>query len=326
MNKGVYIITGGAGFIGSAFLSKLNAQGIDNILVVDELAEGDKWKNLNNKKFIDYLHKDEFLKRVLDNTLPEDVRAIFHLGANSSTTETRVDHLLQNNYRYSLHLAEYAVRNDTYFLYASSGATYGDGALGYSDSAESFARLSPLNGYGFSKHLFDLWVLRNQFEERVVGLKFFNVFGPNEWHKGDMRSVVHKAYQQVKSDGVIKLFKSYKPEVKDGEQKRDFIYVKDCCNAMWWLMEHPDVRGIFNLGSGKARSWNDLAKGVFASMRVPEKIQYIDMPEQLRAQYQYFTEADMSKLREAGYKEKFVSLEEGVKDYIEGYLERGRYL
>lgn len=316
-------MTGGAGFIGSAFVAKLNTVGIDNILVVDELGSTYKWKNLLGKSFIDYLHKDDFIKDLAAGKFSNQVRAIIHMGACSATTEKNVEFLMRNNYRYSVELADYALRHNIRFIYASSAATYGDGALGYSDANDVTPTLHPLNPYGYSKHIFDVWALRGDRINKMVGLKFFNVFGPNEYHKEDMRSMVHKAYHQIVQTGQVKLFKSYLPDYQDGEQKRDFIYIKDCVDVMWAFLQNPGSNGIFNLGTGHARSWKDLAHAVFAALQKPAKIEFIDMPMDIRNQYQYFTEADTRKLLTAQPQTKFMSLEDSVKDYVVNYLQPG---
>ncbi|HRT28146.1 MAG TPA: ADP-glyceromanno-heptose 6-epimerase, partial [Syntrophales bacterium] len=308
------IVTGGAGFIGSVFVWKLNEEGVDDILIVDELGESEKWKNLVKRRFSDYLHKESFLEMVLADKVPFQVKTVVHLGANSSTTERDAEHLMRNNYLYSRALAVWAVRNDVRFVYASSAATYGDGAQGFSDEDAVTRTLRPINMYGYSKHLFDLGILKNELGEKVAGVKFFNVFGPNEYHKGDMRSVVHKAFGEIRETGKVRLFKSYKPDYPDGGQMRDFIYVKDCVDVLWWLCRNPGVGGIFNLGTGVARTWNDLARAVFSALDMEPQIEYVEMPEGLRDQYQYFTEARMEKLRAAGYRAEFRSLEEGVRD------------
>ena len=316
------IITGGAGFIGSAFVWKLNQEGIDNIIIVDRLGTSDKWKNLVNLRFVDYIHKDDFLEMVDTDMMPFDVDAIIHMGACSSTTERDADYLWHNNYAYTKILAEWALERDIRFIYASSAATYGDGVKGFADSHKTIPGLKPINMYGYSKQVFDLWVLRQKLENKMAGIKFFNVFGPNEYHKGDMSSVIFKAFHQIKETGKVKLFKSYKKEYKDGGQMRDFVYVKDCVNVMWWLLQNRKVNGIFNLGTGKARSWNDLIKAVFTAMKKKTNIEYIAMPEALRNQYQYFTEAEMSKLKKAGCPFKFSSLEDSVHDYVTKYLQK----
>ena len=319
----MYLVTGGAGFIGSAFVWKLNSEGIDDILIVDELGTSEKWKNLVNRKYVDYIHKDDFLEIISNETTPFIVDAVIHMGACSSTTEMDAEYLMENNYLYSRALAEWSMKNNVRFIYASSAATYGDGSLGFSDENEKSLTLKPLNMYGYSKQVFDLWALRNQHEDQMVGIKFFNVFGPNEYHKEDMKSVVHKAFHQIKENGKVKLFKSYKPEYKDGAQLRDFVYIKDCVDVIWWFLQNKEVNGIFNLGTGKARTWNDLVNAVFSAISIKPAIQYIDMPEVLREKYQYYTEATMEKLKKAGCPVEFRSLEDSVTDYVQNYLQNG---
>ena len=316
------VVTGGAGFIGSAFVWRLNQEGINDIVIVDSLSTDDKWKNLVNRRFVDYIHKDNFLRMICDDRVPFDVSAIVHMGACSSTTERDADYLWNNNYLYTKKLAEWSLKRGIRFIYASSAATYGDGTRGFSDDHSKINELKPINMYGYSKHLFDLWLLRNKLEGKIAGIKFFNVFGPNEYHKGDMTSVIFKAFYQIKETGKVKLFKSYKPEYKDGGQLRDFVYVKDCIDVMWWLFKNPDVNGIFNLGTGRARTWNDLIKAVFAAMKKKTNIEYIAMPEALRNQYQYFTQAEMKKLKSAGCPVKFSSLEDSVQDYVTKHLKK----
>ncbi len=315
------IVTGGAGFIGSAFVWKLNQEGIEDIIIVDRLGTKDKWKNLVNRRFAEFIHKDDFLQMVGDDRLPFDVTAIIHMGACSSTTERDADYLWQNNYVYTRNLAQWAVKKGIRFIYASSAATYGDGSRGFSDDHGIIPTLQPINMYGYSKQVFDLWALKNSLVGKIAGIKFFNVFGPNEYHKEDMTSVIFKAFGQIKETGKVRLFKSYKPEYSDGGQLRDFVYVKDCVNVMWWLLQHPDANGIFNLGTGKARSWNDLIGAVFAAVGKKTNIEYIPMPEGLRTQYQYFTEAKMDKLRAADCPVSFSSLEDSVRDYVVNYLQ-----
>ena len=316
------IVTGGAGFIGSAFIWKLNKEGIDDILVVDELGESDKWKNLVNRRYVEYIHKEVFLRMIRNEQMPFTPRAIIHMGACSSTTERSADYLMDNNYHYTCRLAEWALPKKIRFIYASSAATYGDGSQGFSDDSSVTPTLRPMNMYGYSKQVFDLWVLRQQVEKQVVGIKFFNVFGPNEYHKGDMRSVVHKAFEQIRDTGKVRLFKSHKPEYTDGGQMRDFVYVKDCVDVMWWLLEHPEINGIFNLGTGKARTWNDLIQALFSVMKMKPKIEYFDIPPEIRDQYQYLTEAKMDKLRATGCQAAFRPLEEAVQDYVVNYLKK----
>jgi len=316
------IVTGGAGFIGSAFVWKLNSEGIDDILIVDALGETEKWKNLVNRRYIDFMHKDVFLDRIMSSKSFADARAVIHMGACSSTTERDADYLMENNHHYSCLLAEWALSKKVRFIYASSAATYGDGSQGFSDDDAVTPTLRPINMYGYSKQLTDLWMLRRRAGEKCAGIKFFNVFGPNEYHKGDMTSVIFKAVHQIKKTGKVRLFKSYKPEYGDGEQRRDFVYVKDCMDILWWLLENPNANGIFNLGTGQSRTWNDLIKAVFAAMKRKPRIEYFDMPPEIRDQYQYLTEAKMDKLRKTGCPVKFNPLEETVRDYVVNHLQK----
>jgi ADP-L-glycero-D-manno-heptose 6-epimerase len=320
------IVTGGAGFIGSALIAALNKRQISDILVVDQLGTDQKWKNLRNLAFADYVEKDDFLEMVVENRLDFPTEAVFHLGACSDTTETNASYLIKNNYEYSKLLAQWATADNIRFIYASSAATYGDGSAGFSDDEEKIGELRPLNMYGYSKHLFDLWAKRAGLLKKIVGLKYFNVFGPNEYHKGDMRSFVIRAFEQIKATGKVCLFKSYRPKFKDGGQMRDFIYVKDAVDMTLFFYDNPQIGGLFNIGTAKARTWNDLVKAVFAAMDKKPSIEYIEMPESIRNQYQYFTEADIAKLRKAGYKQETTSLEDAVKDYIQNYLQKDGYL
>jgi len=316
------VVTGGAGFIGSNVVKSLNELGEDKIFIVDNLDKSEKWKNLVTLNFEDYIHKDIFLDEIKKGSFDGSVKAIIHLGARSSTTEQDVDFLMKNNYEYTKELAKWSIKNNVRFIYASSAATYGDGSKGFSDAHETIPKLKPLNAYGFSKQIFDLWALKNKILDKIVGLKYFNVYGPGEYHKGDMRSMVLKAYEQIKRDGKIRLFKSYKPEYKDGEQLRDFIYVKDAVDMTLFFLEKPELNGIFNIGTGQPRSWNDLARAVFSSLKMELNIEYIDMPEEIKDKYQYFTKAEMKKIKDAGYEKPLTSLEEAVKDYILNYLEK----
>lgn len=317
----MYIVTGGAGFIGSGLVWQLNRMGIHDILIVDDLGFEEKWKNLVNLKFLDFEHKDRLHSIMEADKLP-GVEAVIHMGACSSTTEKDANYLMDNNFRYSQKLADYCRQKGARFIYASSAATYGDGSQGFSDDENFLDELKPLNMYGYSKHLFDLWLQRKGWLDWAAGLKFFNVYGPNEYHKKDMQSVVRKAYFQIKETGRVKLFKSYHPDYPHGEQKRDFVYLKDCLEVVSWLLEHREASGVFNLGSGKARSWNSLAEAVFAALGLEPDIEYIEMPESLRPKYQYYTRAEMDKITRAGFARDFYSLEEGVRDYVQNYLER----
>jgi len=316
----MHIVTGGAGFIGSAMVWKLNQMGIDDILVVDNLATSEKWKNLVNLRYTDYLHRDEFLARISAGNDPFGVRAIVHMGACSSTTERDADFLMRNNTGYTKSVCRYALENGARFLNASSAATYGGGEFGFSDDHAGIARLKPLNMYGYSKQLFDLWAQRQGVLDKIVCIKFFNVFGPNEYHKGDMKSVICKAHKQIREEGLMRLFRSHRADYADGGQMRDFVYIKDCVNIMWWLLENPQACGVLNVGTGIARTWNDLANAVFAAMGLPPRIEYIDMPEAIRDKYQYLTRAEMGKLRALGYAVPFMSLEDAVRDYVTQYL------
>ena len=316
------IVTGGAGFIGSAFVWRLNQEGIDDIVIVDRLGTTDKWKNLVNLRFVNYIHKDDFHEMIYNDTVRFDVDAIVHMGACSSTTERDADYLWQNNNVYTGLLAEYAIEHGIRFIYASSAATYGNGTQGFSDDHGNINKLKPINMYGYSKQAFDLRALKHSWENNIAGIKFFNVFGPNEYHKGDMTSVIFKAFHQIKETGKVRLFKSYLSQNPDGGQLRDFIYVKDCIDVMWWLFKNQDVNGIFNLGTGKARTWNDLINAVFAAMGIKPNIEYIEMPESLRNQYQYFTQAEMDKLGVSGCPVDFSALEDSVRDYVVNYLQQ----
>ena len=320
------VVTGGAGFIGSAFIWKLNREGINDILVVDSLGNGDKWKNLRSLRFSDYMPKDVFLDRVLTEKITFLPDAVIHMGACSSTTERDVGYLMENNYRYTQILANWTVSRNIRFLYASSAATYGDGIGGFSDRSD-LSGLRALNPYGYSKHLFDLYAAGKGILEHIAGLKFFNVFGPNEYHKGSMTSVVFQAFRQIQNGGRVELFESHRPDCADGEQTRDFVYVKDCVEVMWWLLIHPGVNGLFNVGTGMDRSFQDLAMAVFTAMGRTPHIDYIPMPESLRENYQYHTRADSDGLRNAGCPLIFRSLEEAVRDYVLNHLQaRDPYL
>jgi ADP-L-glycero-D-manno-heptose 6-epimerase len=319
------VVTGGAGFIGSAIIWELNRRGEKNIIVVDELGTDEKWKNLVGLNFDDFVNKHTFIEQI-KNGFYSDVDAVIHMGANSSTTEKDADQLINNNYLYTKNLAEFCLSKEIRFIYASSAATYGDGSLGFDDNEAECETLRPLNMYGYSKSLFDIWSVRHKAFDKIVGLKYFNVYGPNEYHKGDMRSVVHKAFEQVRDTGKVKLFKSHNPVYKDGEQMRDFIYIKDAVKMTLFFLEHRKTCGLFNVGSGKARTWNDLATALFTAMCKPVNIEYIDLPGHLANKYQYFTEAPLSKIQNAGNNIPISMLEEGVTDYVKTYLLKKLYL
>jgi len=319
--NGKIIVTGGAGFIGSNIVKALNIEGYNQIIIVDHLTDNGKWKNLIDLKFIAYFDRNDFLEELKkDNPLFKDVKIIIHMGACTNTTEKNENYIIDNNTIYSKYLFDYAKGRNIRFIYASSAATYGNGSKGYNDKELD---LQPLNCYGYSKYLFDQWVLNSKEKPlQWVGLKFFNVFGPKEYHKGQMASVVYHGYHQVIKDGEIRLFKSYKAQYKDGEQKRDFIYVKDAVRVVLFLINNPHINGIFNVGTGEARTFLDLAISVFRALNLKPNIRFIDMPEHLKDKYQYFTEADISSLRNAGYSEEFTPLESAIEDYVVNYLKK----
>jgi ADP-L-glycero-D-manno-heptose 6-epimerase len=316
----MYIVTGGAGFIGSMLISALNKRKNNDILVVDQLGSDSRWKNLRGLSFADYIEKDDFLEAILANKLNGKVEAVFHLGACSDTTEKNASYLIKNNFQYTKTLAQWATQADIRFIYASSAATYGDGLDGFSDNIDKLGSLRPLNMYGYSKHLFDLWAQKAGLLNKIVGLKYFNVFGPNEYHKADMRSFPLKAYEQINATGKVQLFKSYKPQFADGGQQRDFIYVKDAVEMTLFFLDNPQISGIFNIGTAQPRTWNDLATAVFTAMSKKPNIEYVEMPLTIRNQYQYYTCADITKLRTAGYNKQTISLEDAINDYVRNYL------
>jgi ADP-L-glycero-D-manno-heptose 6-epimerase len=327
LTKGKILVTGGAGFIGSALIWALNLKGIDDILVCDFLGTDEKWRNLVPLRFDDFIPPDKLLDRIEGSPNSLDaISAVFHLGACSATTERDLGYLMRNNFEFTKILGEWSAQRKIRFTYASSAATYGDGSAGMKDDESLLDSLRPLNGYAFSKQRFDLYAARRGLLSQFVGLKYFNVFGPNEGHKGDMRSVVHKAFQQVQATGKIQLFKSYHPDYPDGEQKRDFLYVKDAVEMTLFLASNPAATGIYNLGFGRARTWLDLANAVFSALGKPPAIEFIEMPEALRPNYQNFTEANIDKLLGLGFKGPRFPLEEAVRDYVQNYLAPGRPL
>ncbi len=322
LGTGTLVVTGGAGLIGSALIWALNNRNLENIWLVDWAEpESLKSRNLSSLSYSRHLSPEDFRTMVLGNS-PElsEISFIFHLGACSSTTESNEAYLDDNNLGYTRELCEWSLKNGVRFVYASSASTYGDGALGMNDQDEDLEKFTPLNLYGWSKHKFDLLAQKNGWLEQIVGLKYFNVYGPNEEHKGDMRSVVSKAYEQIATTGEMTLFKSHHPDYRDGEQMRDFLYVKDAVLMTVWLAETSHANGLFNLGSGKARTWLDLGKAIFSALAREDNIRFVEMPEILRDKYQYFTEANIDKLRTVGYQNELFSLEEAVKDYVTQYL------
>ncbi|MFI0347175.1 MAG: ADP-glyceromanno-heptose 6-epimerase [Chthoniobacterales bacterium] len=321
------IVTGGAGFIGSALIHALNERGETEILVTDVLLDEEKKQHLRPLKYTEYLSADALLKALDKNPLSlQGIKTIFHLGACSSTTETNRDYLMENNFEYTKRLAEWALLRDVRFVYASSAATYGDGSEGMNDGIEKIEKLRPLNLYGESKQLFDLYAREMGWFDRIVGLKYFNVFGPNEGHKKEMRSLVSKAYEQIMETGKVRLFKSYHSDYRDGEQVRDFVYVKDAVAMTLHLADTKSAKGLFNIGTGKPRTWIALATALFRALGREPAIEFIEMPEKLRDQYQYYTCADISLLKATGYMEKTTSLEQSVSDYVRNYLMTGKHL
>ena len=321
------LVTGGAGFIGSALIWALNQSGQENIIVSDRLTTDEKWKNLVALKYADYIDGQDLSDTVQTNpAILGKFDTIYHLGANSATTERDAHHLMKNNFEFTKILAHWSLSMGSRFVYASSAATYGDGAHGMDDRMTDLTKLRPLNMYGYSKHLFDLYAQRAGIASRIVGLKYFNVYGPNEHHKGDMRSVVSKAFDQILRDGKVQLFKSHRPDYKDGEQKRDFLYVKDAVRMTRFLASQPLAGGLYNLGSGEAHTWIELTNAIFSALNRPTNIEFVDMPPALQAKYQYYTCADIGKLRAAGYDQSITPLNSCVADYVQNYLVTGTLL
>jgi len=325
MNKNSFILlTGAAGFIGSYLLGYLNKQGYNKIIIVDDFTDEDKWFNLSNKKFITKVERDELFDWL--RSADPKIEFVYHLGARTDTTEFDYSIHQKLNVEYSKSIWNFCTEKNIPLVYASSAATYGNGEFGYKDNHDIVGELKPLNPYGVSKNEFDKWALQQTSQPPFwAGLKFFNVYGPNEYHKDRMASMIFHGYNQIKKTGKVKLFKSHKPEFRDGEQLRDFIYVEDVANVCYWLIENRVESGLYNLGTGKARPFKDLVTAIFTSLNREPQIEFIDMPEDIRDKYQYFTEADMNKLKEAGYNEKFFSLENGVQDYVKKYLLRNEY-
>ena len=324
------IITGGTGFIGSAICWLLNKNGEKDIILVDTDIDGFKKNNIENLSYTDFIDKDSFLKQVVTGKSFGKVDSVYHMGACSSTTEQNMDFLKENNVEYSKQIGLWCLKNGVKYIYASSGATYGDGSDGFDDDAAGIPILKPLNKYGLSKQLFDMWVLENKYDKKFAGLKYFNVFGPNENHKGDMRSMVNKTFTQVNETGKLKLFKSYNPKYIDGEQMRDFLYLKDAVDMTLFfdpvLGAGKGKTGIYNIGSGKASTWLDMAQALFNALGKKINIEFIEMPDSIKNQYQYFTEAKMDKLKNAGYKKGCMTLNESVRDYVVNYLLPGKHL
>ena len=321
------IITGGTGFIGSNLVAELELQGMDDLVVCDVLGTSDKWRNIAKRGLRDFVHPDYLFEYLEIHR--EEIKVIFHMGAISSTTEKDADLIIENNFILTNNLWQWCAENGVRFIYASSAATYGNGEFGFKDDddGEFLAKLRPLNAYGWSKHLFDRRVSKLIYHTKSeaappqwAGLKFFNVYGPNEYHKGDQMSVISKLYPQVIAGAAASLFRSANPQYEDGGQLRDFIYVDDCISVMLWLYNNPGINGIFNVGTGKARSFKDLALATFTAANIGPNINYINMPEELKGKYQYFTEADISKLRKAGYDAPFTELEEGVRKYVQDFM------
>lgn len=322
------LVTGGAGFIGSALVWALNQYGVEKIVIADRLGTDERWRNLVALRYEDYVDADDLLSRLESATLGA-FDLILHLGACSATTERDASFLMRNNFEFTKQLALWSRNHAVRFVYASSAATYGEGDAGMSDLDESnaaLAKLRPLNAYGYSKQLFDQYAARCGMLQHIVGLKYFNVYGPNEAHKADMRSLVHKAYGQIASTGRVQLFRSHRDDYRDGEQKRDFLYVKDAVAMTLHLAMSRTANGLYNIGSGQANTWLSLVDAIFAAMGRESAIDFVDIPESIRDKYQYFTEANIDKLRATGYSAPVTPLRDAVRDYVQGYLKGDRRL
>lgn len=325
---GRVLVTGGAGFIGSALVWQLNARGVSRVVISDRLGQSDKWRNLAPLLYEDYLEADDLLERLERGALGR-FDTVLHMGACSSTLERNATYLVHNNFEFTKRLARWSLQHDVRFVYASSAATYGDGSEGMQDvvrDARDLQRLRPLNAYGYSKQMFDQYALANDMLERIVGLKFFNVYGPNEGHKGDMRSLVQKAYEQVRATGTVRLFRSHRPEYADGAQQRDFVYVKNAVDMTLHLAQSPTAAGLYNIGSGSAHTWLELTAALFAAMERTSHIEFIDMPDAMRERYQYYTCADVARLRATDYRTTPTPLVDAIEDYVRQYLMHDRRL
>lgn len=324
-NKTYIVVTGAAGFIGSCLAGLLNGYGYKDLILVDEFGSAEKAPNLEGKSFAVQVERESFFDWLGEHR--PAISFVFHIGARTDTTEFDYSVHEHLNVEYSKKVWQYCTSEAIPLVYASSAATYGAGERGYDDRHELVNELKPLNPYGLSKNEFDKWALQQTAQPPFwVGLKFFNVYGANEYHKARMASVIFHSFNQIRKDGFVKLFRSHRPDYKDGQQLRDFVYVKDVIKVCYWLMQHRPASGLYNLGTGRARSFEDLVKATYGGLDLPADIRYIDMPEDIRDKYQYFTEANMRKLRDAGYTDAFYSLEEGVDDYVRNYLSRGVFL
>lgn len=321
------LITGAAGFIGSALAYALNRQGRADLLLCDRFGKKEKWNNLIGLRYNCFIHRDDLFDFLWKDPLAKEIKTVIHLGACADTTETDMDYLLEINVNYSIRLCRWSLENDVRFVYASSAAVYGDGGMGFSDDDQLTPKLRPLNQYGFSKWMFDMWVLENKLSDRVAGLRYFNVFGPNEYHKDKMASVVFRSFPQAVKQGRVRLFESHRSDVPHGEQARDFIYIDEANEITLFVMNDPKVNGIFNAGTSRAHTFNELAQGIFDGLEQQPAVEYFPMPDEIRSRYQYFTQADMTRLRKAGFPEQQDKFKENIARYVKYYLLPGyRYL